>query len=298
MNSGASWNERGLSPELYQAAREAADRAGMSVEDWLRSTFGDSAAAAGVRPAAQGGPISARLGELSQRFGHGGGGDAPEPATTSARGARLSDTVARLNARLEQFTSGRPSAADTGPRDPSPPIAPEPPDMGIDQAIAEIAARQRALESTPASPEPPPQAATAIPDFSSLERQLHHITEQIETLRRPSGVEDAIAALRGDLSDIARAIHEALPRRSLESLQSDVHALAERIDHGYGRGADPSALEVIERGLAEVHERLNAMTPAEGLAGFDARVSELSHKMDSLAVGSPDPETLRYLEAA
>src|SRR5881227_1547785 len=99
MTSGASWNERGLSPELYQAAREAAHRTGMSVEDWLRSTFGDSAAAAAARPTSQG-PISARLGELSQRFGHAGGAHA-EPAAPSVRGARLSDTVAKLNARLE-----------------------------------------------------------------------------------------------------------------------------------------------------------------------------------------------------
>src|SRR5947209_20480385 len=98
MTSDPSWNERGLSPELYQAAREAAHRAGMSVEDWLRSTFGNSAAAAGMRPAAQG-PISARLGELSQRFGH----VSAESDTTvpPVRGARLSETVAKLNARLE-----------------------------------------------------------------------------------------------------------------------------------------------------------------------------------------------------
>src|SRR2546423_7897824 len=106
MTSGASWNEGGLSPELYQAAREAAHRAGMSVEEWLRSTFGDSAAAAGVRPAAQG-SISARLGELSQRFGHPAGAEA-EPGP-SVRGARLADTVAKLNARLEQLTAGQPS---------------------------------------------------------------------------------------------------------------------------------------------------------------------------------------------
>jgi localization factor PodJL len=289
MNSGASWNERGLSPELYQAAREAASRAGMSVEEWLRSTFGDSAVTAGGRP--QTGPLGTRLGELSQRFARAG----DEPAT-SVRGARLADTVAKLNARLEQMTAGQtPDAGHAAPS--APPISPELPDLGIDQAIAEIAARQRALENSPAAAEPP-QPANSNPDFASLERQLHHITEQIETLRRPSGVEDAIAGLRNDLADVARAVHEALPRRSLESLQSDVHALAERIDRGYGRGADPSALEAIERSLAEVHERLNAMTPAENLAGFEERVAELSHKMDSLAVGSPDPETLRYLEAA
>ena len=122
MASGASWNERGLSPELYQAARDAAHRAGMSVDEWLRSTFGESAAAAGMRPAGHG-PISARLGELSQRFGHPGNVEA-EPAPSSVRGARLADTVAKLNARLEQLTAGRPSPNESNPRELAPPIAP------------------------------------------------------------------------------------------------------------------------------------------------------------------------------
>src|SRR3954468_14983268 len=111
MTSDPSWNERGLSPELYQAAREAAHRAGMSVEDWLRSTFGNSAAAARMRPSGQG-PISARLGELSQRFGHGSGGES-ETSGSPVSGARLSETVAKLNARLEQLTSGKPAPAET-----------------------------------------------------------------------------------------------------------------------------------------------------------------------------------------
>src|SRR5689334_18262430 len=98
MTSDPSWNERGLSPELYQAAREAPHRAGLSVEDWLRSTFGHSAATAGMRTPTQG-PVSARLGELSQRFGHGAGADG-DTAASPVRGARLSETVAKLNARL------------------------------------------------------------------------------------------------------------------------------------------------------------------------------------------------------
>src|SRR4051794_10779272 len=295
MNSSVSWNAGGLSPELYQAAREAAHRAGMSVEDWLRSTFGDSAVS-NMRPQTGGGPLGARLGELSQRFGH-----AAEAATApvSARGARLSDTVAKLNARLEQMT-----AAPSAPPTAAPSLRPETSELEIDQIIAEIAARQRALDSAPAQTPAPAQTAapsatpTPAADFSRLEQQLQHITQQIESLRQPSGVEDAIASLRSDLADVARAVHEALPRRSLESLQNDVSVLAERINHNYGRGADPSQLETIERSLAEVHERLNAMTPAESLAGFDARISELGRKMDSLPIGSPDPETLRYLEAA
>ena len=296
MTPGASWNERGLSPELYQAAGEAAARAGMSVDEWLKTTFGNSPSPGAAKPQNQTGSLGARLGELSQRFAR--SGEEGAAAASSVRGARLEDTVSKLNERLEQLTAGRPAPANRPVPEASPPIAPQSVDFGIDEAIAEIAARQHALDSAPAAPAPQQATTAANPDFASLERQLHHITEQIETLRRPSGVEDAIAGLRADLSEIARAIHAALPRHSLESLQGDVQALAERIDHGYGRGADPSALEAIERNLGEIHARLNAMTPAEGLAGFDARVSDLSHKMDSLAVGAPDPETLRYLEAA
>ncbi|HEU4651091.1 MAG TPA: hypothetical protein VFS49_06725, partial [Croceibacterium sp.] len=281
MNSGASWNERGLSPELYQAAREAARRAGMSVEEWLDSTFGNGANA-NPKPAAR------------------------EDAAPSLRGARLSDTVAKLNARLEQLTSGRgPSesgrSAAVEPKDAAP-LAPD--SLGIDQAIAEIAARQRALDEAPAAPPPaavfqPAYQAPAAPamDFSSLERQLSQITAQIESLRQPSGVEDAIASLRADLADIAHALNDALPRRALEGLQADMHALAERIERSHGRG-DASALQGIEHRLNEVYAALDAMTPAEGLAGLDRRVSELAHKIDGMAHGTSDPELLRYLEAA
>src|SRR6476660_6277914 len=117
MNSSVSWNAGGLSPELYQAAREAAHRAGMSVEDWLRSTFGDSAVAS-MRPQPAG-PLGARLGELSQRFGHAAEAEA---APVSARGARLSDTVAKLNARLEQMSA----AVPVPPAAPAPAASPVP----------------------------------------------------------------------------------------------------------------------------------------------------------------------------
>ena len=47
-----------------------------------------------------------------------------------------------------------------------------------------------------------------------------------------------------------------------------------------------------------MHAALNQMTPAEGLAGFEDRIDELSRKMDGFGGSSPDPEMLRYLEAA
>ena len=155
MNSSVSWNAGGLSPELYQAAREAAHRAGMSVEDWLRSTFGDSAVASMRQQSS--GPLGARLGELSQRFGQAA---EAEPAPLSVRGARLSDTVAKLNARLDHMTASRPAAP--APQATAPSLAPKADtrERDIDEVIAEIAARQQALDSEPA-PAAAPAAAAA-----------------------------------------------------------------------------------------------------------------------------------------
>src|SRR4051812_10917158 len=174
MNSSASWTAGGLSPELYQAAREAAHRAGMSVEDWLRSTFGDSAIAS-MRPQSAG-PLGARLGELSQRFGHAA---ETEAGPMSPRGARLTDTVAKLNARLEQMSTDRAApAASATTASAAPTPKPETSDLGIDQVIAEIEARQRALDGAPAAPGAAPAPAwaaaaepaqMAAPDFSRLE---------------------------------------------------------------------------------------------------------------------------------
>ena len=114
MTSGASWNDRGLSPELYDAAREAARRAGVSVEEWLDSTFGAQTLHA----------------------------ESPG-AKSTPRGAPLTDTVARLNARLEQLSAGHAPAetrAEPVARDRAPSIAPEPIEPNIDQVLAEISA--------------------------------------------------------------------------------------------------------------------------------------------------------------
>src|SRR3954454_1673584 len=286
MNSGASWNERGLSPELYQAARDAALRAGMPVEDWLHATFGKAPASA-PRSRFQDHPAGARLEGISpQHF------ESPAPAQ---RGARLSDTVAKLNARLEQMNGGRgPADADRrAPAETSRPAPPASDDPSLDEVVAEIAARQRALDELAASP-----ATVAPPSLASLEEHLKSIASKIDSLRRPCGVEDAVNSLRAELAEIGRTVNDAMPRHALEGLQSDIRSIAQRVEAGLTRGADISALAGIERRLSEVHERLNSMTPAEGLADVDQRIAELARKMDSVGGGSTDPEMLRYLGGA
>jgi len=184
------------------------------------------------------------------------------------------------------------------------------PAISIDDAVAEIAARQRALDAEPViadeaptqaqTPEPALAAASApsaVLDFGSLEQQLRQITARIEALQPSNEIETAIAAVRSDLAEIGKQLNEALPRRAVESLESEIKALAARIDFSRQAGVDPTALAGLEHGLAEVGEALRGLTPAENLVGADAAVSALAQKVDMI-LARDDPAMLQQLEAA
>src|SRR5581483_5315327 len=86
-------------------------------------------------------------------------------------------------------------------QEPAPELPPPPLPAELERALAEIAARQRTLYAEPA-PFP------AQGNFASLEAQLRNITRQLETLRTP-GIENAIHALREELSGIGRTMKQA-----------------------------------------------------------------------------------------
>ncbi len=191
-------------------------------------------------------------------------------------------------------------------------------DFSIDDAVAEIAARQRALDSgapvqqaprAAAMPEASPPLAPHSPgvadaggtaagiSLSGLEKHLRQITSRIDALRPTSDLEGAIAAVRDDLTEIGRILTEALPRHAVESLEIEVKALAQRIDHSRQSGVDSTAIAGLERGLAEVREALRGLTPAENLVGFDEAVKALAQKVDMI-VAKDDPAAIQQLETA
>jgi localization factor PodJL len=189
----------------------------------------------------------------------------------------------------------------------SPPLSP----ASFDSAIAEIAARQNELDAPPPPPPPPPPrpmparsappiapALPSGPDFSSLERHLFKITSQIEALQRPDGIEQSIAAFRSELTEIRTAITEAMPRRAIESIETEIRSLARRIDDNRQSTVDAPALANIERALSEIREALGSLMPAEQLAGYDEAIRNLGAKLDMILRANEDPSTVRQLEDA
>ncbi len=331
MNSRVSWSVEGIDPLVRERAEAAARRAGMSLNDWLNSTIGDSTppnfrATADQRPSQETGDVAdihQRLDAITRQIEQISRppprNDAPR--SDAARGEpgvarQLNEAISRLDARLSQISNPAPARqaelqdkqrqADMVERAasqvyrPSPPLSP----ASLDSAITEIAARQHELEYAAPRPMPPrsaPPIAPAMPagpDFSTLERHLLKITSQIDALQRPDGIEQSIAAFRSELAEIRHAITEAMPRRAIESIENEIRSLSRRIDDTRQSGIDGQALAGIERALSEIREVLRSLTPAEQLAGYDEAIRNLGAKLDLILRANDDPSTVRQLEGA
>jgi len=347
MNSRVSWSVEGIDPSVRERAEAAARRAGMSLNDWLNSTIGDSAPpnfrsppephfVAPSQESRDVADIHQRLDSITRQIEQISqpkpriDNSRSDPAPRSEQGVakQLNDAISRLDARLSQISNPQPprQASQDKQRQaemveraaaqvyrPSPPLSP----ASLDFAIAEISARQSELDAPaprqmpprsapPVAPvmapptAPPPMAppAPAGPDFSSLERHLLKITSQIEALQRPDGIEQSIAAFRGELTEIRQAITEAMPRRAIESIENEIRSLSRRIDETRQNGIDANALAGIERALGEIREVLRSLTPAEQLAGYDEAIRNLGTKLDLILRSNDDPSTVQQLEGA
>jgi localization factor PodJL len=304
MNSGVPWNISDVRPQARETALEAARRCNMSVGDWLSNVIVAQAARQGATRS----PSELQARDVEER--------------------ELAETMERIGRHLEQ--SAPPSSAaipePLPPQSPNAPRVPQPrgPEAyaprrameqpppapvpawspALEQAMDEIAARQRALDgdaSAPAKPASPPPARAEIlrpsPDMSGLEKQLRQLTAQIETLHRPNGVESAIKALRNDLAEIGRAVTQAMPRQAIEALEGEIRKLAERVEQNR-QSIDRSSIAGMERRIGEMLASLQALTPAERLAGIDEALSGLGRKLDQIVTTKQDAGSLPQFETA
>jgi localization factor PodJL len=205
--------------------------------------------------------------------------------------ARLDRLAQRTQARGPQYGVSRAAPAsqptvDTpdARREPARPAASAAASFSLEDAIAEIAARQQALDAGQEAP-----AGAPAVDLSGVEELLHSITGQIDTLRRPCAVEDSVDALRRELAEIGRAVAEPRPQPSLDAVQAELRALSERIDRPRAPLEMP-ALSAIERGLNEVRDALNAR-PAAPVAAFN-------DDAPAFARSGPDAATMEHLDSA
>jgi localization factor PodJL len=335
MNSRVPLSHESIEPIVRERAEAAAQRAGMTLNDWLSSTVGptstpdfrspqDARAAAIARETREVADIHQRLDSIARQIEQ---MSRPAPRRETVRGEQgvarqLNDAISRLDARLSQISTPlRRANTEDQYRGPDgveraaaqlyrAPLSP----ASLDVAVAEISARQSELDNPRprqlAAHQAPPTAPVMAPanapmmtppaaDYSALERHLLKITSQLEALQRPDdAIEQSIIAFRAELAEIRIALTEAMPRRAIESVESEIRALSRRIDENRQSGVDGQALAGIEQALAEIKDVVGSLTPAEQLAGYDEAIRNLGAKLDLILRANDDPGTVQQLENA
>jgi localization factor PodJL len=284
MNSGLPQQVQDERERAWEIAQEAARRSGLSVDAWLKSVVADQAKPAQQDPAkVEDNPSAAMRPRYSDY-------DARHRRTSEDEPPRLSEVIAKLDRRLDQLISERRSPFANAERLHSPATNAATP---LDQALYEIAERQHALDSgTPMAAAPAPMQS-----FQKLEQQLRQMSQQVEAMR-PCALGSVVEMLRNDLAEIGAMVKEAMPRQAVEALESEVRALAERIDAKRHSGVDGQALAEVEKGLAEVRDALRTLRPAENLVGVDEAVQGLTKRIERVAGSDQEPATLEQLESA
>jgi localization factor PodJL len=283
MRFGLPWRVEGIRYEARETAEAAARRAGMSLNEWLDTVIRQQGAQLHTAahnddrhdPDDDFARVRLRLDDLTRRIEDVArtGPAAYAPKRNRYDTDQAANSVERLEQRIREL-------AQQGAQ--SPPA--------LDRATDELTSHR----PVPSSGEMPPRTPGAPFRLDGLEEQLRHITEQIETLKRPA-LEEAIRTLRAELGDIARALNEALPRHAIETLEMQIQVLAQRIAEGREAGVDGGALIGIENGLAEIRDTLRDLMPAENLVGYNEAIKALTQKID-LIVTERNPATMQQLE--
>ncbi len=241
------WHLKGVHPDAREVAREAARRSGVSVGAWLNSLIinaaepGESptgecapAAAASPAPASEGAPrapagealtsIGRQIDELKWRLESLSRDDSTRQAAVSAaataaaeeiRSARLADAISRIDRQLDRLSrSKRTARPDT--------------DDSVDDALAEITARQHALEDEFTEPQlfDAPDADSGRrrdTQNAAVEKQLQEIAAQIKTLQ-------GSMQLDGLASGLTRTIEEAAPKKAIEGVEEQLRQLTGQLE--------------------------------------------------------------------
>jgi localization factor PodJL len=294
MNSAFTGQAQDERQRAWETAREAARRAGMSVNEWLDTTLIDSEMRNPSDRSASPHPTNSDYSERPRRAAQEDLSGVKSRLDTLGR--QLED-LARANAAKAPHAAPPPPPSAPVRQQEMPVRRPRPPSGNaatpLDQALLEIAERQQALDGE-IQPRPElPRARTQ--DVHELE-QLRQITHLVEAMR-PCAMDGLIESIRNELAEMGALLKEAMPRRALEALETEVRAVAARIDTKRDAGVDDHAIANLERGLAEMREVLRSLTPAESLSGLELAVNGLRQRMD-LVGGAHDPAALEQLESA
>ncbi|CAN7701362.1 hypothetical protein LJR220_006829 [Bradyrhizobium sp. LjRoot220] len=311
MNSRVSWSVEGIDPNVREKAEAAARRAGMSLNDWLNSTIGESTppnfrASYDEQPALPSqesrdvADIHQRLDSITRQIDQisrpparsdAPRTEAPRAEPTVAR--QLNDAISRLDARLSQISNHAPRQPSVQEKQrqaemveraaaqvyrPSPPLSP----ASFDSAIAEIIARQNELDGVPPRqmpPRSPPPMAASVPPMAPSAPAMHYAPPMQPPAPAPA---PAATPAGPDFSSL---------ERHLLKITSQIEAL-QRPDNV------EQSIAAFRTELADIRRAITEAMPRQAIDSIENEIRSLSRRIDETRQNGTDAQVLANLERA
>ncbi|MCP3475201.1 hypothetical protein NLM33_33295 [Bradyrhizobium sp. CCGUVB1N3] len=317
MNSRVSWSVDGIDPSVRERAEAAARRAGMSLNDWLNSTLGDTTppnfrASYEQRPQVPQAPsqesrdvadIHQRLDAITQQIERiskpaprqdSSRQDASRQDTSREQGVarQLNDAISRLDARLSQISRPQAQAPRTAPvetrqrqaemveRAAAQVYRNAPPlsPASLDVAVAEITARQNELDSF-APRQMPPRAAPSIAPAAHVAPAL---APPLAPPLAPTAPAYAPPQPGADFSAL---------ERHLLKITSQIEAL-QRPDH------IEQSITAFRNELAEIRHAITEAMPRRAIESIENEIRSLHRRIDETRTSNTDGQALAGVERA
>ncbi|WP_342735479.1 hypothetical protein [Bradyrhizobium sp. B117] len=307
MNSRVSWSVDGIDPSVRERAEAAARRAGMSLNDWLNSTLGETAPPSFRAPYDQRqqqqqipsqesrevADIHQRLDAITQQIER---ISKPAPRQDSSRerdvsreqgvARQLNDAISRLDARLSQISRPQPQAQAPRP-------APSPVETRQRQADAvERAAAQVYRNSPPLSPA---SFDVAVAEITARQSELDGFTpRQMPPRAAPSIAPAAHYAPPAP----AYAPPPQQPGPDFSALERHLLKITSQIESLQRPDNTEQAISAFRGELAEIRQAITEAMPRRAIESIENEIRSLHRRIDETRSNGTDGQVLSGIERA
>lgn len=301
----------GFDPETREAAREAASRAGVTLDEWVTTAIAERAkrpdsfqmgAASNASPPSYAKPASGstrqprtdRSADRSTAFTQ----RSPEPESKLSEAGQHGLAVARE--RVEERLAEMPDTVS----EPIPHVSPAtervPRPIGrrgmesseeVRNAVLEIRSRQRELDTRAMSERGRGRRADAD-IFSSLQNDIARLASQLDTVRQPSDPHaPTITALKSEIGRLRDSVAGLATRNQIGTLEQSVQALAAEVARARMPGDVAEVAAPVEELRAEIG-RLSKVIRGDihGRVGRD--LDRIAAKISAAADNGVDPTAI------
>lgn len=315
MNSRVSWSVDGIDPSVRERAEAAARRAGMSLNDWLNSTLGEttppnfrapydqrpqappSSSPASPSPESRDvADIHQRLDAITQQIER-ISKPAPRPDAPQQGVARqLNDAISRLDARLSQIS--RPPAAQQAP---APRPAPSPSESRQRQADAVERAAAQVYRSSP--PLSPASFDVAVAEITARQSELDGFAPRQMPPRAappiaPSSAPYAAPQAAYAPPPPAYAPPPSQPGPDFSALERHLLKITSQIESLQRPDNTEQAIAAFRSELADIRQAITEAMPRRAIESIENEIRSLHRRIDETRSSGTDGQVLSGIERA